>query len=139
VRVHWPTTVNVNLHSAVLNWSQNIFQPHGCDATVPYYSSIGFGQQLLDKDNKMVVQSAVPTNFCSSKPFATCSFQGDQSIEAGSQLLTAGSQYTFKASFSAETYPYSKCFSGAETWRSSQGKSEASWVIESPALTLTKQ
>ena len=139
VRVHWPTTVSANLNSTLLEALSNIVSPppDGCDAKVPYYSFIDLKQQLLD-DKGTAVASA-DKNPCSAVSFPACNSKSDSNLNVGSVGLTKLAQYTFKASFSSETYPYATCFLGGSTWHSAVSPSAASWLINAPSMTLTKQ
>lgn len=131
--VHWPTTVNVNLNGGVT-------ATYADDGSIiggsVYYSSLAMSQQLLAGNS----QEASAANSSCTSSFNTCTIAGAQSIDAGSLALTAGTQYTFRASFSSAVLPYSQsAFTSNYTYRSSNNNSAATWVIDAPVVTLTKQ
>lgn len=154
--LHWPTAMNISLASgAPINWGGGLLGGSN------YYSTLVFGQQLLDSKGQAIAnisqQNPATTssveNPCTSSPFSTCNHVVPLSsdvigapppLDVGSLALVPSNTYTFKASFSSGVLPYSQSpWVSAATFRSATttstgANSSAQFWIYAPVLTLTQ-
>lgn len=132
VRLHWETTLVIDVDSKVTNWG-------GCDDV--YYRNLEVDLQLLDAKGKPVRDSATLKKRPCGDSFNACSYSNaDHSIHSDPLQLGTTTVYTLKVSFSDEVYPSSwinypsRC--GRD--RSAVGGSKLSWWLAYPMLTLVK-
>lgn len=139
VKMSWPSALDVNLDSAHKLTSGLGGEGYG---RTEYYSYVKFKQQIHDGTGTLLPDGSVVNEDCTSKPFADCWINKNQSVDTTVLTATAtASNLSFSAKFSTEVDQYDShlvWFNRYSTVRTSIAPSVANWEIQAPMITLIR-